>query len=359
MLAPTPVSMRRLALAGVIADTVIMSTGAAVRLSASGLGCPDWPQCSTADIVASKNAGQTLLNTWIEFGNRLLNFPLVIIAALIFIAAWRFRLAEPDGQRRRGLVWLAAAQPLGVVAQAVIGGIVVLTKLNPATVSVHFLVSAAVVAAAVALHMRCAAQARAPPRSPLGGPTRESGGVWGGSLPPGQHAVRRDLRVISAALVAVTCLMLAAGTVVTGTGPLAGDAGVPRYKLPLEGVTQLHADIGWLLAGLAIALVLGLRLSGAPPRAVRAGWIMLAALGSQGVIGYIQYFTHLPAGLVWVHVTGSVLVWIAVLRLFFVRCASGARQTLLATPGPCGDRTHQAAGDPGPIGSWRDHSGQS
>jgi cytochrome c oxidase assembly protein subunit 15 len=123
--------------------------------------------------------------------------------------------------------------------------------------------------------------------------------------------------VIAAALVAVTCVMLAAGTVVTGTGPLAGDAGVPRYKLPLEGVTQLHADIGWLLAGLSIALVLGLRLSGAPRRAVRAGWIMLAALGSQGVIGYIQYFTHLPAGLVWVHVTGSVLVWIAVLRLFF------------------------------------------
>jgi cytochrome c oxidase assembly protein subunit 15 len=286
--------MRRLALAGVIANTVIMSTGAAVRLSASGLGCPDWPQCSAADVVASKNAGQTLLNTWIEFGNRLLNFPLVIIAALIFIAAWRFR---PGGRRRRDLVWLGAAQPLGVVAQAVIGGIVVLTKLNPATVSVHFLVSAAVVAAAVVLHMRCAAIADT-------------------SRVSGTTPVRRDLQAISAALVGVTCLMLAAGTIVTGTGPLAGDAGVPRYQLPLEGVTQLHADIGWLLAGLSIAVVLGLRLSGAPRRAVRAGWIMLAALGSQGVIGYIQYFTHLPAGLVWVHVTGSVLVWIAVLRLF-------------------------------------------
>ena len=305
VLAPTPVSMRRLALAGVIANTVIMSTGAAVRLSASGLGCPDWPQCSTADVVASKNAGQTLLNTWIEFGNRLLNFPLVIIAALIFIAAWRFRTDGPGGPgtpgngRRRDLVWLAAAQPLGVVAQAVIGGILVLAKLNPALVSVHFLVSASVVAAAVALHMRCAAIADT-------------------SVVSATTPVRRDLRVISAALVGVTCLMLAAGTVVTGTGPLAGDAGVARYHLPLEGVTQLHADIGWLLAGLSIALVLVLRLSGAPPRAVRAGWIVLAALGSQGVIGYIQYFTRLPAGLVWVHVTGSVLVWIAVLRLFFI-----------------------------------------
>jgi heme A synthase len=318
VLSPTPVSMRRLALAGVIADTVIMSTGAAVRLSASGLGCPDWPQCSTADVVASKNAGQTLLNTWIEFGNRLLNFPLVVIAALIFIAAWRYR---PDGRRRRGLVWLAAAQPFGVLAQAVIGGIVVLTKLSPATVSVHFLVSAAVVAAAVTLHMRCA-QAR---------------GVWGDGSPQEQGGSGGDRSprantAIAAILVGVTGLMLAAGTVVTGTGPLAGDAGVPRYKLPLEGITQLHADIGWLLAGLSIAMVLGLRLSGAPRRAVRAGWIMLATLGAQGVIGYIQYFSHLPAGLVWVHVTGSVLVWIAVLRLFFIVRERGPVNTARTGP---------------------------
>ncbi len=161
VLSPTQASMRRLALAGVIADTVIMSTGAAVRLSASGLGCPDWPRCSAADIVASKNAGQTPLNTWIEFSNRLLNFPLVIIAGLIVIAAWRYR---PDGKRHRDLVRLAAAQPLGVVAQAVIGGIVVLTKLNPAAVSVHFLVSASIVAAAVALHS--AVRGDDPPRPP-------------------------------------------------------------------------------------------------------------------------------------------------------------------------------------------------
>jgi heme a synthase len=283
--------MRQIALAGVIADTVIMSTGAAVRLSSSGLGCPDWPRCSAADIVASKNAGQTLVNTWIEFSNRLLNFPLVAITVIVFIAAWRFR---PQGTRRRDLAWLAAIQPLGVIAQAVIGGIVVLTKLNPAAVSVHFLVSAAIVAAAVVLHVR----------------------VTEGDGPP-TVVVRSDLRLLSAALVAVTALMLAAGTVVTGTGPLAGNAAAPRYKLSLEGVTQLHADIGWLMAGLAVALVLGLRMSGAPPRAVRASLIMIASLGVQGVIGYVQYFTHLPAGLVWVHVTGSVLVWIAVLRLFF------------------------------------------
>ncbi len=316
--------MRRIALAGVIADTVIMSTGAAVRLSSSGLGCPDWPRCSAADIVASKNAGQTLLNTWIEFSNRLLNFPLVAITAIVFIAAWRFR---PQGTRRRDLVWLAAIQPVGVIAQAVIGGIVVLTKLNPAAVSVHFLVSAAIVAAAVALHVRCqeGTEAREAPPS-AGDPGGQGGlGEWHppkrggipGGRPPGASTVRSDLRLLSGALVAVTGLMLAAGTVVTGTGPLAGNAAAPRYKLPLEGVTQLHADVGWLMTGLAVALVVGLRMSGAPPRAVRASWIMIVSLGVQGTIGYIQYFTHLPAGLVWVHVTGSVLVWIAVLRLFF------------------------------------------
>jgi cytochrome c oxidase assembly protein subunit 15 len=151
-------------------------------------------------------------------------------------------------------------------------------------------------------------------------------------VPGATPLIRRELRAIAAVLVGVTGLMLAAGTVVTGTGPLAGDAGVPRYKLPLEGVTQLHADIGWLLAGLSIAMVLGLRLSGAPRRAVRAGWVMLAALGAQGVIGYIQYFSHLPAGLVWVHVTGSVLVWIAVLRLFFIVRERGPVNTARTGP---------------------------
>ena len=213
-----------------------------------------------------------------------------------------------------------------MVAQAVIGGIVVLTKLNPAAVSVHFLVSASIVAAAVALHS--AVSGGRPPAAPRSSPSPSSPPPPPPPRPPGRDPspqtplgrdpspqtplgrdpypqtplgavarptpVRRDLQLISAALVAVTCVMLAVGTVVTGTGPLACHADAPRYKLPLEGVTQLHADIGWLMAGLAVALVLGLRLSGAPPRAVRAaGWIMLAALGLQGVIGYVQYFAHL------------------------------------------------------------------
>ena len=300
---PTPRSMRTLALAGVVASTGIIVTGAAVRLSQSGLGCPDWPRCTASSLFAARTQGQTLANTWIEFGNRLVTFAVMVVAVLVFVAAWRFRdsSAGPGagdssgpGQRRTDLVWLAAAQPFGVVLEAVLGGILVLAKLNPALVSVHFLTSVAIVGAAVVLHVRCT-ETRAPAR-PL---------------------ARTDVRVLSGVLVAMTGVMLAAGTVVTGTGPLAGNAAAPRYRLPLEGVTQVHADTGWLLGGLALALVIGLRLSGAPPRAVRLGWLLIGLMAAQGVLGYVQYFLHLPAGLVGIHVLGSLLVWIAALRVFF------------------------------------------
>ena len=289
---PTPGAMRGLALAAVIADTVIMSTGAAVRLSQSGLGCPDWPNCTARSLVAAGTAGQTTLNTWIEFGNRLLNVPLAAVAGLVFIAACRYR--QPGASRpRRDLIWLAAAQPGGVIAQAVVGAIVVLTKLNPGWVAGHFLLSSAITGAAVVLHTRC-----------------------GEGTGPATPVVRRELRLLGAALVPAVALMLAAGTVVTGTGPLAGNAAAPRFRLPLIGVTQFHADIGWLLAGLSFSLILGLTVSGAPRRAVRRGWLLGGLILAQGAIGYAQYFSGLPAGLVWVHVTDAVLIWIVTVRLF-------------------------------------------
>src|ERR1700743_2700584 len=155
---PTPRSLRGWALASVIANAVIIATGAAVRLSSSGLGCPDWPKCPQSSAVAAHAAGQTTLNTWIEFGNRLLNFPLVAIAGLTFIACLRYYLTH--GRQRKDLVWLSAVLPLGVIAQAVLGGIVVLTKLNPALVAAHFLLSTAIIlTSAVVLHARAAALA--------------------------------------------------------------------------------------------------------------------------------------------------------------------------------------------------------
>jgi cytochrome c oxidase assembly protein subunit 15 len=118
--------------------------------------------------------------------------------------------------------------------------------------------------------------------------------------------------------------MLAAGTVVTGTGPLAGTTidshghttTVPRFHFSLESVTQLHADIGWFISALAVAVVIGLRYAGGSRRTVRLGWTVLGGLCVQGVIGYVQYFNHLPAGLVWVHVSTAVVLWVFVLQLW-------------------------------------------
>jgi heme a synthase len=291
LLAPSPAAIRRIALAGVAASAGIILTGAAVRLSQSGLGCPDWPACTARSVLAGGVTGDPLIHRWVEFGNRLVTVAIFLIAAGVWIAAWRFR---DGGRRRTDLVWLASAQPAGIVAQAGIGGIVVLTRLNPAWVSVHFLVSMALLAAAVALYVRCA----------------EGTG-------PARPLARPEVRLLAAGVVAVVALMVAAGTVVTGTGPLAGARSVARYQLPLSGVTQLHADIGWLLGGLVVALVLCLRLTSAPGRARRLGWLLLALVAAQGGIGYGQYFSGLPAGLVWFHVAGSVLIWITAVLLPF------------------------------------------
>ena len=296
---PSAASMRGITLAMLIADAGSIVTGAAVRLSESGLGCPTWPDCTKQSLVAASSKGDSLMHAWVEFGNRLFVTLVMIVAVLVFVATWRFGRgqAQPEtaGERTR-LLWLAGVQPAGVAAQAILGGIVVLTKLDPATVSIHFLLSIAILGAAVALYARFAD----PP--------------W----PRGAGPVRAELRWLSATLAGVTGLMLAAGTVVTGTGPLAGAASVPRYHLPLVGVTQFHADIGWLLGGLAVAMVIALRFAGPPPVVLRWGWVLLGLIVSQGAIGYAQYFSGLPAGLVWVHVLGATLICIAALRLFFL-----------------------------------------
>jgi cytochrome c oxidase assembly protein subunit 15 len=290
LLSPTPLALRRWALAGVITSALIILTGAAVRLSQSGLGCPDWPDCTAHSLAATGVTGDSLVHRWIEFGNRLVTVAIFVIAVGVFTAAWRFR--APGGARRRDLRWLAAAQPGAIVLQAVLGGLVVITKLNPTLVSVHFLSSVALIAAAVALYIRAQE-----------------------STAPGRPVVPRLVCWCAVGVIGCVALMMTAGTVVTGTGPLAGAADVARYHFPLEGVTQLHADIGWLLAGLMTGLLVGLRLAGAPGRAVRLGWLLLGLIAAQGVIGYTQYFTGLPAGLVWVHVTGSVAIWITALLI--------------------------------------------
>src|SRR5262249_14618088 len=145
---PTPASLRGLALASVVGNALIMATGAAVRVSGSGLGCPTWPKCTGSSLVPTHTPEHSAVNMAIEFGNRMLTFLVLALGALVFVAALRLR------PRRRGLVGLAAIQPFSVVAQAIVGGIVVLTDLHPVAVTVHFLLSPAILAAAVVLWVR-------------------------------------------------------------------------------------------------------------------------------------------------------------------------------------------------------------
>jgi heme a synthase len=291
-LRPTPLALRRIALAGVITSTLIIWTGGAVRLSESGLGCTTWPKCTSASLIAAGVTGDPLIHRWIEFGNRLATGAIEIVAVIVFVAVWLYR---EDGKRRRDLTWLAAAQPAGIAVQAVIGGIVVLTRLAPFWVSLHFIATLPVLAAAVALHVR----------------------VSEGSSPP-KPLVQPLVILVSRILVGVTAVMMLAGALVTGSGPLAGAADVQRYHfLSLAAVTQLHADIGWVLGTVAFMLVACLHFLPAPVRAVRLGRVVLGLVGIQGALGYVQYFSGLPAGLVWFHVANSALIWIAVLRLHF------------------------------------------
>ncbi len=285
---PTSASMRWLAFAGVAGNALIMSTGAAVRVSGSGLGCPTWPKCTGDSLVPTHTPQHAAANMAIEFGNRLLTFLVLAIGAAVFVAALRLR------PRRRDLVRLAAVQPLSVVAQVIVGGIVVLTDLNPAAVSAHFLISPALLAAATALWVRASEGDEHPRR-----------------------LVRDELAWLARGLIAVVFGLLVAGTIVTGTGPHAGDAKAPRFGFNIEQVAQVHADLVWATVGLTFALLLGLRLTNAPRLVQRRALELLAVELAQGVVGYVQYFTGVPGPLVVLHVLGSALVWIATLRVAF------------------------------------------
>lgn len=325
---PTSASMRWLALAGVAGNALIMSTGAAVRVSGSGLGCPTWPKCTGDSLVPSHSSQHAAVNMAIEFGNRLLTFLVLAVGVAVFVAAVRL------SPRRRDLVRLAAVQPFSVVAQAVVGGIVVLTDLNPVAVSAHFLLSPALLAAATALWIR-ASEGDAPAR----------------------RLVRGELVWLARALIGVVFVLLVAGTVVTGTGPHAGDAKAPRFGFRIEQVAQLHADIVWATVGLTFALLLGLRLTNAPRRAQRCAVELLVIELAQGVIGYVQYFTGVPGPLVVAHVLGSALVWIATFRAAFALRERGpmpeTAPRAVRRSGPEPRLTVSPGGDPAPTGRGR------
>ena len=279
-------AISRLALANVVANGAIIVTGGVVRLTGSGLGCPTWPRCTEESFVTTPElAGHGV----IEFGNRLLTFVLTAVAVALLVAVFR--------SPRRDLRPLAVLAFLGIPAQAAIGGVTVLTGLNPWTVAVHFLVSVVLTAVATVLWLR----------------SREPG--------VGQPLVRRPIALLVGGIAAVTAAVLVLGTIVTGSGPHSGDVDendVPtgdRMGFDIELISQLHADAVFLLVGLTVALLVSLYATDAPGRVKRAARDLLVVQLAQGVVGYVQYFTDLPIALVLLHMLGAVLVTAFTARL--------------------------------------------
>ncbi|HEU5267462.1 MAG TPA: COX15/CtaA family protein [Jatrophihabitans sp.] len=275
-------ALRRFALASVIANVGIVVTGGAVRLTNSGLGCPTWPSCTDQSLTPTRAYA---IHGVIEFTNRQLTFVLAVIA----IATWVVAMAV---RRERALATVAA---LGIPAQAVLGGLTVLTHLNPWLVAAHFLLSMALIAVTFRLWWRV----RDTPTASL----------------PDAPAVQ----LLVWATVAVTAAVLVIGTVVTGSGPHAGDKAadgtVRRTGLQVSSMAQLHADAVMVLIGLTVGLVAVLFAVRAAPTARRAGLLLLGAELAQGIVGYVQYFLRVPPLLVGLHMLGACLVWLAALNV--------------------------------------------
>ena len=275
-------AVQRLAAASLVANMLIVVTGGAVRLTGSGLGCPTWPECTGATTEQPGSFvphGELGAHGVIEFANRLLTFVLVAVAVATLVAVWRARPA------RRSLRRLALLLALGIPAQAVIGGITVLTDLNPWLVALHFMVSMVLISLAVALVRRV-----------------EEGDDTG------RATVSGSVTWLLRGTYALVWLVLYVGTIVTGSGPHAGDADVPRNGLDPAAVSQLHAGLVLLLLGLTVGCAVALRTTGAPRRSVVAVQWLLGVEVAQGMVGFIQYAADLPVVLVGLHLLGASLV---------------------------------------------------
>ena len=285
--AVSPAVMRGLAIAAVVAQAGIAVTGSVVRVTGSGLGCPTWPECFPGSLVPTPHPEVEPVTQWIEFGNRLLTGVVVLIAGACLLAALGTR------PHRRRLTALALVQPLGVVAQAVIGGAVVLLGLVWWSVALHFLVSMVLVWLAVQL-VYAASQGEGPPRSVVPGPVR--------------GLVMLNTAVLTAVLVA--------GTFVTAAGPHAGDAATPRLNVNVESVAQVHAELLFGYLGLLAGLGFALRAVAAPRSLGRRYAALVLVVLAQGSLGGVQYALGVPEVLVSLHVLGAALVTVAAAALW-------------------------------------------
>lgn len=281
---PSQRIVQRATLSSVAMSVIIIVTGGAVRLTGSGLGCDTWPKCSSDSLVATADMG---VHGAIEFGNRLLTY---VLCAAVGWAIVAVRSAEPA---RPGLARLAWAQFWLVVFNALLGGVTVLMALNPYTVAAHFLAATTLLTVATVTWLR-AREGDTEPRPLVGRPVRQL--AW--------------------LLTAVSVALITVGTVVTGAGPHPGDSSeVPRIEVAWETIARTHSALAWAVVGLTLAISFVLRVFDAPvgPRA-RTRELLIVVL-AQGAIGYVQYLTELPEFLVGLHMLGSTLMWIAVVRL--------------------------------------------
>jgi cytochrome c oxidase assembly protein subunit 15 len=260
-------------------QAALVVTGGAVRLTGSGLGCPTWPECTPGSYTPVPHQAEPQLNVWIEFGNRLLTFVLVIASVVVIIAVLK--------SKRKDLRGLAIGQFLGIFGQGILGGITVLTDLNPIPVAGHLLLSIILIAGATSLYSRRSA--------------------------PAVFVKAESLTSkISKAHIAISFLVIVLGTIVTGSGPHAGDAQAKRFGFDIRTVAWMHADVVIFLLGLTLAFYVAQGTSAKTKKVIRTFTVIALA---QGAIGYIQYFTGIPEILVAAHLLGATLVWIAAWRI--------------------------------------------
>ena len=258
----------------------LVLTGGAVRITGSGLGCPTWPECTPGSYTPVPHQAEGQLHAWIEFGNRLLTFALVAIALAVLVNVLY--------RQRRDLRALALGQVLGILGQGILGGITVLTDLHPLPVAGHLLLSIILIAGAASLYSRREYSAR--PRTDLD---------------------KLTMRV-SLLHIGLTFVVIILGTIVTGSGPHAGDEKAQRFGFDIRTVSWLHADAVIALLGLTAAYYILVRND---PQLLRRVQVFLVIALAQGAIGYIQYFTGIPEILVAAHLLGATLVWITAWRI--------------------------------------------
>ena len=261
-------------------QAALVVTGGAVRLTGSGLGCPTWPECTPGSYTPVPHQAEPVLNVWIEFGNRMLTFALVLASLVLIVSVLK--------SGRRDLRSLAMGQFLGIFGQGILGGITVLTGLHPITVALHLLLSMVLIAGATSIHVR-----RYEPSIII-----ESSKLT---------------KTLARMHVSIMFLVIVIGTVVTGSGPHAGDAQAERFTFDIRTVAILHADFVIFLFGITIAFYVAVGTSTQTKIKLRTFTIIALA---QGIIGYVQYFLGVPALIVGLHLLGAAVLWISAWRVF-------------------------------------------